>query len=114
MEMGGRGRHHLDGTARRFLFRLLCFPVICSKPAPATYRLPQGICSPIGSRVAGRNGERETERAKDVLQSSDDPPAPAKGYLKIEEAKRSGETCWFSGVINFPDKSAVSALSRVP
>ena len=62
MEMGGRGRHHLDGTARRFLFRLLCFPVICSKPAPATYRLPQGICSPIGGRVAGRNGEREIDR----------------------------------------------------
>ena len=97
---GGRSDITITLTAaRHFLFRLLCFPVICSQPPPApappparrsaTFRLPQGICSPIGGRVASRRRvarrNRETD-GKSEGRPSDDPPA--KGYSEIEEATR--------------------------
>ena len=49
------------------------YPHPHSSAAPVTFRLPQGICSPIGSRDRNRETDRENEGRPSV-----DPPA--KGY----------------------------------
>ena len=111
-------------TAPHFLFRLLCFPVICSQPptaapAPAPARprffvfrkvfVPRsGVASSRRTEQGNRWGERRTSFRRSAGERL------FRDRRSDEASERAGETCRLDGgVINFLHKSAVSALSRV-
>ena len=78
-ELGGRGRSDitvLDGAALPipivvFSRHLFATTARRARARPsAIFRLPQGICSPIGGRVESQDGTgKQMGRAKDVLQT---------------------------------------------
>ena len=121
-ELGGRGRSDitvLDGAALPipivvFSRHLFATTARRARARPsAIFRLPQGICSPIGGRVESQDGTgKQMGRAKDVLQTIRRRKVIQRS--KKRRGERAGETCRLDGgVINFLHKSAVSALSRV-
>ena len=80
-DLGGRGRSDitvLDGAAlpipivvfSRHLFATTDRRARARARPSAIFRLPQGICSPIGGRVESQDGTgKQMGRAKDVLQT---------------------------------------------
>ena len=80
-DLGGRGRSDitvLDGAAlpipivvfSRHLFATTARRARARARPSAIFRLPQGICSPIGGRVESQDGTgKQMGRAKDVLQT---------------------------------------------
>ena len=94
-ELGGRGRSDitvLDGAAlpipivvfSRHLFATTARRARARARPSAIFRLPQGICSPIGGRVESQDGTGKQMGRASEGRPSDDPPA--KGYSEIEEA----------------------------